>query len=177
MDILDFGVAIILYFLFFFRKWKNLGWKDFIINTLMYIYIVFVLYFTLMPIITSLPFIFSHSYRPMDLNPFDDLIYNRFDALRQVILNVIMMIPFGLFFPLICKNKKLLFIKTILATFIFSLSIEILQPLLSNLRSSDITDVITNTCGGVIGYIGYLIIAPLVNKIDSSTKDNSQNEQ
>ena len=32
-------------------------------------------------------------------------------------------------------------------------SIELLQPLISGARSSDITDVITNTVGGILGYL------------------------
>lgn len=33
-----------------------------------------------------------------------------------------------------------------------SLSIELLQPFLNGARSADITDVITNTAGGLLGY-------------------------
>ena len=32
-------------------------------------------------------------------------------------------------------------------------------------RSSDITDIITNVVGGIIGYLIYLVFKPLVNKI------------
>ncbi len=39
-----------------------------------------------------------------------------------------------------------------------SLSVELLQPLINAARSADITDVITNTAGGLIGYAVYAII-------------------
>ncbi len=130
----------------------------------MYIYLSFVLYFTLMPIITSLPFIFNHPYHLMNLVPFIDVISGRGDFIRQVGLNVIMTIPFGFLFPLI-KNKNAKLLKTILYTFILSLSIEILQPLINGFRSSDITDLITNVLGGIIGYIMYLVFKPLTIKI------------
>ena len=63
----------------------------------MYIYLSFVLYFTLMPIITSLPFIFNHSYDSMNLVPFIDVLNGRGDFVRQVGLNIIMTIPFWIF--------------------------------------------------------------------------------
>lgn len=116
-----------------------------------------------MPIITSLPFIFNHPYTPMNLVPFIDVSYGRGDFIRQIILNIIMTIPFGFLFPLI-KNKNPKLLKTVLYTFLLSLSIEILQPLINGFRSSDITDLITNVLGGIIGYIMYLIFKPLTIK-------------
>lgn len=164
MEYIDIIFLIILYILVFYKKWKVCGKDILVINTLIYIYIIGVLYFTLMPIITSLPFIFNHRYVPMNLNLFDDLIHGRGDFYRQIILNIIMMIPFGFLYPL-TLNKKNKFLKTIFTTFLFSLSIEILQPLINGLRSSDITDLLTNVIGGVIGYIFYIILRPLTNKI------------
>ena len=61
----------------------------------MYVYLSFVLYFTLMPIIVKLPFILNHPYTPMNMVPFVDVLLGRGDFFRQVVLNVIMTIPFG----------------------------------------------------------------------------------
>ena len=108
---------------------------------------------------------FSHGYRAMDLDPFDDLLYNRRDAMREIILNVIMMIPFGILFPLVSRTKSHLFLRTILLTFLLSLTIELLQPLITFSRSADITDLITNTAGGIIGYACYFVFRPLLRKI------------
>lgn len=117
-----------------------------------------------MPIITSLPFIFNHPYKPMNLVPFIDVFNGRGDFLRQVGLNVMMTIPFGFLLPLINdKNAKLF--KVTFYTFLLSLSIELLQPLINGFRSSDVTDLITNTLGGIIGYIIYLIFKPIVTRI------------
>ncbi len=130
----------------------------------MYIYLSFVLYFTLMPIISSLPFMFNHQYTPMNLVPFVDVLSGRGDFIRQVVLNVIMTIPFGFLLSLIKKeNTKL--IKVIFYTFLLSLSIELLQPLINAFRSADITDLITNVLGGIVGYIMYLIFKSLITKI------------
>ena len=163
-ELVDFAVLIIIYFWKFYKKWKEKGRDVLVVNTTMYIYLSFVLYFTLMPIITSLPFIFNHPYTPMNLVPFIDVLNSRGDFVRQVGLNIIMTIPFGFLLPLIKKeNTKLL--KVAFYTFLLSLSIEILQPLINGLRSSDITDLITNVLGGIIGYIMYLIFKPFATKI------------
>ena len=127
------------------------------------------MYFTLMPIITYLPFMFNHSYHPMNLEPFVDVINGRGDFFKQVILNVIMTIPFGFLLPLI-KRKNIKLLKVIFYTFLLSLSIEILQPLINADRSSDITDLITNVIGGIVGYVIYLILKPIIVKILSSLK-------
>lgn len=163
-ETVDFVVLIIVYIFVFYKKWKIKGKDILFINTVMYIYLSFVLYFTLMPIITALPFIFNHPYTPMNLEPFIDIVHGRGDFIRQIILNVIMTIPFGFLFPII-RNKKTKLLKTILYTFLLSLSIEILQPIINGSRSSDITDLITNVIGGAIGYIMYLIFRPLTIKI------------
>lgn len=162
-EIVDFVILIILYFVIFYKKWKVKGKDVLLINTTMYIYLSFVLYFTLMPIVTSIPVTFNHHYKPMNLVPFIDVSMGRGDFMRQIILNVIMTVPFGFLFPLV-KNKKPKLLKTVLYTFLLSLSIEILQPLIS-FRTSDITDIITNVIGGIIGYIIYLIFKPLTIKI------------
>ena len=52
--LIDFVALITIYFLKFYKKWKVRGRDILFINTIMYIYLSFVLYFTLMPILTSL---------------------------------------------------------------------------------------------------------------------------
>ena len=162
-EIIDFIVLIVMYIFIFYKKWKSQGKDVLLVNTIMYIYLSFVLYFTLMPIITSLPFIFNHPYDSMNLVPFIDVLNGRGDFVRQVGLNVIMTIPFGFLMPLVKKeNDKLL--KVVFYTFLLSLGIELLQPLINGVRSADITDLITNVIGGTIGYIIYLIFKPLTTK-------------
>lgn len=158
--IIDFIVLILIYIGIYHKKWRFIEKDVLLVNTLMYIYLSFVLYFTLMPIVSSLLFIFNHPYVPMNLVPFSDVLEGRGDFIRQIILNVIMMIPFGFLFPLTQKTKSK-FIKTIFYTFILSLCIEFLQPLINGVRSSDITDLITNILGGMIGYFFYIVFKPI----------------
>lgn len=162
-ELVDFIFLIIIYFWKFYKKWKEKGRDVLVVNTTMYIYLSFVLYFTLMPIITSLPFIFNHSYDSMNLVPFIDVLNSRGDFVRQVGLNMIMTIPFGFLMPLVKRNVG--FLKVVSYTFLLSLGIELLQPLINGVRSADITDLLTNVMGGIIGYVMYLIFKPLITKI------------
>ena len=161
--IVDFLVLVILYIFVFYKRWKLIGKDVLFVNTLMYIYLSFVLYFTLMPVVVSIPFIFNHPYTSMNLVPFIDVISGRGDFVRQIALNVIMTMPFGFLLPCI-KIKKVTLLKVIIYTFLLSLIIELLQPLINGFRSSDITDLITNILGGILGYIIYLILKPLIFK-------------
>ena len=156
--LIDFTALALLYTFVFFSKWKIKGKDVLLVNTLLYIYLSFVLYFTLMPFITSIPFVLNHPYKPMNLVPFIDVSAGRGDFLRQVILNIIMSMPFGFLFPL-TQNRTGKFIKTVFFCFLMSLAIELLQPFFN--RASDVTDLITNVFGGMLGYGLYVIFKPV----------------
>ncbi len=158
--LIDFIALALLYAFVFFRKWKGKGKDVLLVNTLMYVYLSFVLYFTLMPIITNIPLALNHPYKPMNLVPFIDIVMARGDFIRQVVLNIIMTIPFGFLFPLI-QRETAKFSRTIVFCFLMSLGIELLQPFSFSGRSSDITDLITNVTGGIIGYGFYMIFKPV----------------
>lgn len=156
--LIDFTALALFYVFCFFRKWKTKGKDTLLVNTLMYIYLSFVLYFTMMPIIASIPFALNHRYKPMNLEPFIDVTAGRGDFIRQIVLNITMTIPFGFLFPL-TKNRNGKFGRTVFFCFLMSLCIELLQPFFN--RSSDITDLITNVIGGVVGYGFYVIFKPV----------------
>lgn len=153
---IDFIVLVFLYVFVFFRKWKAQGRDSLLVNTLMYAYLSLVLYFTMMPVVVSIPFILDHPYKPMNLVPFIDVSLGRGDFFRQVFLNIVMTLPFGFLFPL-TRGKKAKFGVTVFFCFMMSLGIELLQPFFD--RSSDITDLITNIIGGALGYGLYTILS------------------
>lgn len=76
-----------------------------------------------------------------------------------------MTIPFGILYKSLTPNITL--IKTIKATIFLSILIELTQLLMTILllhyRICDITDLITNTIGGLIGYLIYKIINKHLN--------------
>lgn len=161
--ILDFAALALLYFLWLRPKWKRSNRRVLAVNTVMYLYLSGVLLVTLMPIIASLPFCFNHPYISMHMTPFEDALNGRGDFIRQIVLNVIMTVPFGFLYPL-CRRaagKRCSLLRCLLMTAAISLSIELLQPLINGARSADITDVITNTTGGLIGYLFYELFALL----------------
>lgn len=155
---IDFIALVFLYVFVFFKKWKTRGREVLLVNTLMYVYLSFVLFFTMMPVIASIPFMLDHPYMPMNLVPFIDVSLRRGDFFRQVILNVIMTLPFGFLFPL-TRDKRAKFGVTVFFCFLMSLGIELLQPFFD--RSSDITDLIMNVIGGALGYGLYAIFKPV----------------
>ena len=156
--LIDFTVLVFLYIFVFFRRWRTQGRDRLLVNTLMYAYLSLVLYFTMMPVVVSIPFMLNHPYTPMNLVPFIDVSLGRGDFLRQVFLNVIMTLPFGFLFPL-TQNKRAKLGMTVFFCFLMSLGIELLQPFFD--RSSDITELITNVAGGVLGYGLYVMFKPV----------------
>lgn len=155
---IDFTVLVLLYAFVLFKRWRPQGRDRLLVNTLMYAYLSLVLYFTMMPVVVSIPFMLDHPYKPMNLVPFIDVSLGRGDFFRQVFLNVIMTMPFGFLFPL-TRGKRAKFGATVFFCFLMSLGIELLQPFFD--RNSDITDLITNVIGGVLGYGLYVIFKPV----------------
>lgn len=162
--LINFALLALIYFLFFYKRWIKKSKKDLVIKTLMYIYIVMVLFVTLMPF--PIPFGATNNLFLESVNfvPFRDLISNYNGAVREIILNVVMMMPFGFLYPII-KKKNIL--NTVVSTLIFSLIIESSQLLSAwwgslDSRSFDVTDLITNTLGGLIGFLIYMISSKLV---------------
>ena len=158
--LIDFAVLVFLYAFVFFRKWRTRGRDSLLVNTLMYAYLSLVLYFTMMPVVASIPFMLDHPYKPMNLVPFIDVSLGRGDFFRQVLLNVIMTMPFGFLFPL-TRDRRARFGATVFSCFLLSLGIELLQPFFD--RSSDVTDLITNVTGGVLGYGLYVLFKPVTS--------------
>jgi glycopeptide antibiotics resistance protein len=70
--------------------------------------------------------------------------------------NLIMLLPLGIYLPLLYKNIRNFFSVTLVAMMV-SVSIELMQ-LATNVRITDIDDVILNTAGASIGFIIYFII-------------------
>lgn len=149
----DTAILVLIYFSFFFKKWK--GKKNFELKTLRYFYICAVLAVTLMPFAFPI-FKGNNLYlQTVNLILFVDVIENRKGAICEVLLNVLMLIPYG-FLTTLMRNMT--WKKIIRQSFLFSLAIEFVQLLycragILNSRIFDVTDLITNTIGGLIGWM------------------------
>lgn len=94
----------------------------------------------------------SFSYkgtRNYNLIPFrEPLLYNSRVDYTELILNILIFVPLGLYVGILFK--KLTTARKILSFFLVSLICEVLQFILK-IGAFDITDIINNTFGGIIG--------------------------
>ena len=98
----------------------------------------------------------------VNFTPFKTIgIYNTFD--KQVAGNFIMLLPLGIYLPLLYKRLRKIsgFFVVLLASFLVSVGIELLQ-LATNYRSTDVDDVMLNTAGACVGFIIYMVIKLIV---------------
>ena len=152
--LLDLLVLVAVYAAWLLPKWRRLGKRPLLVYTLMYGCLAGIVRFTLMPVLTALPYCFDHPYIPMPMAPFEDVIHRHGDYVRQIVLNVVLFLPFGVLQPLCdrCRGRRPRFWRCLLLPLALSAGLELVQPLLHVFRRADITDVITNTIGGVLGY-------------------------
>lgn len=92
--------------------------------------------------------------RAVNLIPFKE------NELKEILINTFLFIPYGMYLGELTKKKSLTVGMIILTSFIF----ELLQYIL-HIGISDITDVMMNTLGGIIGI---LFISILKEKIGNS---------
>lgn len=119
--------------------------------------LLFLTYFLLLTwiIVMKMEFSFDAIYRMRSLNliPLEGTaVYNNQLDYKEIYLNILIFIPFGLYLSMLKPDWP--FLKKLFPIFLISLSFESLQYLLS-IGASDITDLIGNTLGGLIGIITY----------------------
>jgi glycopeptide antibiotics resistance protein len=91
----------------------------------------------------------------INMQPF--LMFEQFQlASTQVIGNLVMLLPLGIYIPLLFP-KLSGFFRVFLICLLVSVSIELMQ-LITSIRSTDIDDVILNTSGAVVGYLIYIFL-------------------
>ncbi|WP_296702170.1 VanZ family protein [Algoriphagus sp.] len=95
------------------------------------------------------------------------LFSNGYYSTMEIILNVVIFVPLGIYLGILLKEKSL-FLK-LLSFFLVSLILEGLQYCLK-IGTFDITDLLTNTTGGIIGYLLFLAGEKLI-----SNRDQTQN--
>lgn len=87
---------------------------------------------------------------------------------KNIIGNILLFLPFGLFVSSYIKRIKL---RTILIlTLISSLSIEFTQMMIG--RVFDIDDIILNVVGGILGFLLYKLLHSISKRIPGTLKNN-----
>ncbi|MER1987918.1 MAG: VanZ family protein [Solibacillus sp.] len=134
------------------------SWQQILLNILLYS--VFAFYLV---ILFGLLFMKTHSFSSINLVPFhsigsylfsDDKLLRAF-AFSNVVGNIVLFVPLGVYLPLFIREKSIL--KNVLWIILISALVEILQ-FVFRVGASDIDDVILNGLGGFIGIIAYRIL-------------------
>jgi glycopeptide antibiotics resistance protein len=148
----DLAVMAWIYIGFLRKRWIGNGLNA---HFLFYLTVCFVFFVTLSPFIVNIPHLFGGIYSRYNFNPFVDLLNGYGSPLQECIENIVLFIPFAFAARLAYKAS---FWKTILWGVLFSLGIELIQPLISDIRVFDITDIITNTGGTFLGALLYQFV-------------------
>ncbi len=99
--------------------------------------------------------------RSVNLIPFREFLFLHSKInVGETLLNVVIFIPLGIYAGVLFKRWAVG--KKLLCFFLISLMFEMLQ-LIFRLGAFDITDIITNTSGGIIGLIIFGVIKKLFN--------------
>ncbi|MBD3109228.1 VanZ family protein [Bacillus sp. AGMB 02131] len=124
------------------------------------LYSVFAFYLV---ILFGLLFMKAHSFSSINIVPFhsigsylfsDNKLLRAF-AFSNVVGNIVLFVPLGVYLPLFIQEKSIL--KNISWIILISTLVEILQ-FVFKVGASDIDDVILNGLGGFIGIIAYRIL-------------------
>lgn len=89
--------------------------------------------------------------------------YNIIVALRNLFVNIVLLLPLGIFLPLLNKLKFNNIKNITKVLFIFSLTIELVQ-FITLTGVFDIDDILINIIGGILGYFIYKVIDNIVEK-------------
>lgn len=135
------------------------------------IYILFAIYCILLIWMILFKFSFSIGQikmmlgtRSINLIPFyygNETAFHR----KEVLMNVVIFIPFGLYLKMINIDTK----KAIISGLLFSLVMEVCQ-FVFKIGASDITDILTNTFGTAIGAVLYLLLTKVFGNCEKVNK-------
>ena len=162
-------LLFLIVYLFYYRK-KQYSFYQLLLLILSYIYITMVIGVTMTPIplnMTELKYM-QNLYSGFDYHNLDllrDIVYMG----DQFLLNIVLFVPFGILFPL--RRNKINYKSVLLASFLFSLGIELSQLGISVLLQTpawffDVDDILANVLGGMLGcFIVKMLIEPVVSSV------------
>ncbi len=143
-----YGIIILSIFSYiFFKIISKLKYKNKINIKKEIIIILFIIYLLILFSVVTYP---VNEYGKNNLNLFQELFRYRIGSnlfIQNIIGNIIMFIPFGMFLNEYFNIKK---ISLLFITIIYSLSIEIVQIFVG--RVFDVDDIILNLLGSFIGW-------------------------
>ena len=108
----------------------------------------------------------------LNLIPFKEIFRYKFGSykfMKNVVGNILLFVPFGYFASYYLTNRKVSVITMV--TLIVSASAEGIQYYLG--RIFDIDDIILNVCGGFVGYLIFVALNAIGNKLPRFTKSDA----
>lgn len=137
-------------------------------NTNSLVLFLFVVYIALLVWIILFKLGATDTVRSLNLIPFyyENGIGTRFH-LKEVMENILIFVPLGIYLCML--NYKPSFIIKLSIIFAMTFALELFQYVLAVGRT-DITDIITNTCGGIIGIGIYWTAAKILHGEEQANK-------
>lgn len=131
-------------------------------SVLLVIYVIVLSWIILFKMQFDIRMLQNTSLRSINFIPFaGSLIVNGKVELSEIILNIVVFIPFGVYLSMIFENWG--FFRKTAPIFAVSLLYEAMQYIFA-IGAIDITDLIGNTLGGVVGIAIYHILQRLLGK-------------
>lgn len=127
---------------------------------------LFIIYLLLLYYIVTFQ---DNNYGTNNLIPFKEIFRYPLTSrlfIRNVVGNILLFVPFGIFVAHYTKNKKIYV--TLFLSLLVSSAIEFAQSCIG--RTADIDDIILNTLGGVLGCILYKLAKATINKMPKFLK-------
>ena len=130
-------------------------------GSLFALYLMILLWLVLFKLRVDISSVFSYHHRSLNLIPFaaPSRVHGEI-GYGEMIYNCFFFIPFGLLLSV--NFKKIKFLPKLVLIMIFSVAVENIQYIFA-IGATDITDVITNTLGGLIGLSLYALSNKYVN--------------
>ena len=125
-------------------------------RVLLALYLLTLLWLTLFKLSYDIPSILAN-YQTRSLNLIPFVTYGQ-TGISETVSNFVTFIPFGILLSL--NFKKVSLWRLLIVVFVFSVAVEILQFIFA-IGTTDATDLVTNTVGGLVGIVLYR----LANKI------------
>ncbi|MEE8807455.1 MAG: VanZ family protein [Lactimicrobium sp.] len=157
VKVIDCLILLGLYLFFFLGRLKGQPKLTICLKSLYYLYLCTVFYCTLVPIIPTF------DAPSINLIPFRDYFFAYGDYHRQIILNILLFMPMGFF---MAWHRRRSIFSTTLTCACISFAIEVLQPWITIGRVCDITDLITNTIGALLGCLIYRAFHRFIDKLN-----------
>jgi glycopeptide antibiotics resistance protein len=132
------------------------------IRLMLFAYILFLIWLIFFKLQFNFSYINDHNARSLNLVPFGAPMRTNGSINKgEMILNCLFFVPLGLLLASTSGQKR--FLPNLIIVFLFSVGAETLQYVFA-IGASDITDVIMNTLGGLLGLLLYAISRLVLNK-------------